>query len=440
MNWPVVCRVGQRDHFELDRSKDVNPLNVCFELAGDKTSMREHVKDELNKRHGRPPKAEALDFLYFSMAVYASDLLIPRSTTADGWMRSITLHFPVQNVALWKSAKGKLAETLSFLTGDEWSFRFRKAERQAERKPWGRRDPDDQADRVVLCSGGLDSLAGCIEFADRGEALALVGHYGGGLTVKFQKDVMHGLEKEFEGHVTANAFHVLPPNMEGDGELTMRSRSLLFIALGLATASVVGEDVPVSIPENGLITLNVPLTIPRNGSASTRTTHPYFISSLQECLSKLGIPNQLDLPYRFKTKGELLAVCNRRLLTRILQQTMSCSHPEQSRWEKKRPGLHCGYCVPCLIRRAAVHYANLEQSDAPYTHDVLDKDWKPTGKKKSDIRAMRMAVSRMKGQPELLDVFTVLDSGPLPPEDANAYAGVYRRGMKEVASFLGMSI
>jgi len=34
------------------------------------------------------------------------------------------------------------------------------------------------------------------------------------------------------------------------------------------------------------------------------------------------------------------------------------------------------------------------------------------------------------------DVFRVLRSGPIPSEEAKAFAAVYRRGMAEVATFL----
>ncbi|MEO2091183.1 MAG: hypothetical protein ABGY75_17105, partial [Gemmataceae bacterium] len=54
-----------------------------------------------------------------------------------------------------------------------------------------------------------------------------------------------------------------------------------------------------------------------------------------------------------------------------------------------------------------------------------------TGK---DFRAFEMALARQRdGFRSLLDV---LGSGPLPPEDATAYADVYQRGMDEVRQFL----
>jgi hypothetical protein len=68
----------------------------------------------------------------------------------------------------------------------------------------------------------------------------------------------------------------------------MRSRSLLFFALGTAVAAALGEAVPLRVPENGLVSLNVPLTGTRLSSLSTRTTHPYFMERLAACVAALG--------------------------------------------------------------------------------------------------------------------------------------------------------
>jgi hypothetical protein len=45
-----------------------------------------------------------------------------------------------------------------------------------------------------------------------------------------------------------------------------------------------------------------------------------------------------------------------------------------------------------------------------------------------------MALARGKGGTNPL--FEVLNSGPLSPDDARAYAGVYKRGMEEVERLL----
>lgn len=55
----------------------------------------------------------------------------------------------------------------------------------------------------------------------------------------------------------------------------------------------------------------------------------------------------------------MIAECkNLPLLQQIIPDTVSCSH-----WKRKNK--QCGVCVPCLIRRASLHYAGIT-NDAQY--------------------------------------------------------------------------
>lgn len=42
-----------------------------------------------------------------------------------------------------------------------------------------------------------------------------------------------------------------------------------------------------------------------------------------------------------------------------LQWTMSCSHPDLGRWKGENASNHCGVCLPCSIRRAAIYRAGI---------------------------------------------------------------------------------
>src|SRR5690606_10145225 len=92
-------------------------------------------------------------------------------------------------------------------------------------------------------------------------------------------------------------------------EITMRSRSLLFIALGISVAAHLGDGTPLLIPENGTIALNVPLTPARRGSCSTRTAHPHYLALLQKWLGSIGLNHPLKNPLAEKTKGEAVTEC-----------------------------------------------------------------------------------------------------------------------------------
>lgn len=89
-------------------------------------------------------------------------------------------------------------------------------------------------------------------------------------------------------------------------ENTSRGRSLLFLCAAVSIAGIMGKQVPVYIPENGFIGLNVALTNGRKGSCSTRTTHPYFLNSLNELIASVGIQNHISNFFAFNTKREIV--------------------------------------------------------------------------------------------------------------------------------------
>lgn len=117
------------------------------------------------------------------------------------------------------------------------------------------------------------------------------------------------------------------------------------------------------MPENGFIAMNVPLTPSRFSSCSTRTMHPFFLSRLRDSLAKLGIKNEIVNPFELKTKGECVAECaNRNLMKSVVNKSVSCSHGSRKQhWvNRSRDIKNCGYCVPCLIRRASLNKAGMD--------------------------------------------------------------------------------
>jgi hypothetical protein len=234
-------------------------------------------------------------------------------------------------------------------------------------------------------------------------------------------------------------FHAQPPKRKlADGEPSMRSRSFLFFAMGAAVASTIRAGTPLVVAENGFISLNIPLTAARAGSASTRTTHPHYMQLFGELLSRIALDVPLELPYRFFTKGEMLAACNENnaeLLGRSTPLTMSCSHAEAGRFRGFSPRDHCGYCVPCIIRRAATEAAGIP--DATYGIDVRTEAPDHATVSGRDARAFEMAVKRDEKLTLDRAVFKILGQGPLPSADVKEYAAMYLRGLAEVRAFLG---
>jgi 7-cyano-7-deazaguanine synthase in queuosine biosynthesis len=435
MMWHVISRVGLTDMF----AKELAPPRVFVSLdrAGDPFLVQQGVLKRIKELTGRTPPLRAQDLLTLAIVVFAADTQIPRRMADDRWTRDITLHVPVFDLTVWDGLAPLVVRMLNFLTGDSWNIEFREREPVEPAAARAPTEPPEIHD-VALFSGGLDSLVGALDLLEAGRCVALTGHYGAGVTNSVQHSVLSSLKGRYGSRVVPFMFHVQPRKVKkSEGEQSMRSRSMLFLSLGTAVATSFEPARRLIVSENGFISLNVPLTSPRLGSCSTRTTHPHFMALFRNVLQALSLDVGVELPARFLTKGEMLrGTQNQELLRAVAPLSMSCSHPEQGRWRKIKPGNHCGYCVPCLVRRASMEAASLP--DAVYDNDVLRADVKLSVERRKDLRAFEIAVQRWRGASLSDAVFDVLNTGPLPPEEAAEYASVYMRGMDEIARFLSL--
>src|ERR1019366_1113583 len=188
------------------------------------------------------------------------------------------------------------------------------------------------------------------------------------------------------------------------------------LARGAAVPAALGPSTPLVVPENGLISINRPLTYWRMGSWSTRTTHPHFIGLFRRLLEGLELTIDVQMPYRFHTKGEMArGVLGRTAFLSGWAKTISCSHPDVGRYRKKSPGQHCGYCVPCVIRRSSLAAVGLDDP-GHYIEDVRgpDQTWATS---RSDLRCFHMAVQQF-DEDSRRHLFDILETGPIPPADA----------------------
>ncbi len=324
---------------------------------------------ELRDRCGIPDPV-TLDLLLVASLCYVIDKSVKRAHSFDGWTREFEAELPVSTPKLWAGVAGQLNRTLGFLTGDEWRLSFREMAADFFKEPERRRrrrESEQKPEKIThacLFSGGLDSLTGAIDLlaSDDTSRLRLVGHYDAAGAASAQDGLFRALDDNYPGHCDLLQVRVSHRPLEAE-ESTLRSRSLVFMALGIYAARAGGGQVPLYAPENGLIAINVPLDPSRSGSCSTRTMHPYFLSSLRDVLIKLGVENPIINPFELKTKGECLAECSDpKLLAALATSTVSCSHPTRKQfWRRRgREVRNCGYCVPCLIRRASLHRVGLD--------------------------------------------------------------------------------
>ena len=438
----LAGRFGPDDH--VDVPVGVDEQRTYLQLVAGEKSLDHGIGGALTslKKIGVFPSEIGVDLLVLAAHVHAADTRISRAEQSqDSWTREIRLVVPVSDPVRWGTATATLKKSLDFLTGDQWTIGFRARPARfaaiAEEAPPSLICPP--FDSLSLFSGGLDSLIGAIDLLEDGATPLLVSHFGEGATSDAQGKLLTGLKK----HYDRSSFERLRVGMtfddglvEGVGsENSTRGRSFLFLALGVFAGTGLGRRFTLRVPENGLIALNVPLDPLRLGSNSTRTTHSHYMARWNDLLVALNIDGEIRNPYWDKTKGEMAAACrNPALLNKLAPDSLSCSSPAKARWLGH--GIEqCGYCLPCLIRRAALAAAWGTGND-PTTYTVPDLHAHPLDTRQAtgvQVRSFQYAIERLKGKPLLANLL-IHKPGSLADEAAHLdqLADVYRRGLSEV--------
>lgn len=444
------CRFGRLDKAKI-HVLEKDSLQTAIQFVEGKKRFEYGIGDALEQMWelGIEPIETAFDLLVLAVAAYGADTRIfRRSESQDSWTREIDIYLPVRDVALWEQSRGLLSETLEFLTGDKWRFFFRdrpKGFTKITKRPKDGEQAEfelgHKLNSACLFSGGLDSFIGAIDLLEEGDSPLLVSHSWVKSVSGHQNLCIEALVSKYgEARIRRLASRAGFPKdiVKGvDGENTERSRSFLFFSLAAFGASGFGEkEAVIYVPENGLISLNVPLDPLRLGSLSTRTTHPFYMRSYNALLRKLGIPAKVVNPYAFKTKGEMVANCkNQSFLGKYANVTMSCASESKSRWQKLPPG-HCGFCLPCLIRRASM----LRWKKGDKTSYHLDLNARVLNSEKAEgdnVRSFQLAVQKLNGDIRRARVL-IHKSGPLGSEskELEDLAKMYLRGMNEVSELL----
>ncbi|EIU6847392.1 hypothetical protein ACAF61_004101 [Vibrio parahaemolyticus] len=422
-------------------SEDCHPVQIYNTHQYDKTkhSVASRALLDTVRDLGIQIDVDAIDLITIATAVTAADTFEQRETAADAWSRQMHLHIPVKDKSKWSLLADRLRAILNYLTGDQWQFTFfesalaipkPKSSSKAEEK----RDTLKGLNCVCLFSGGLDSAVGAIDIlnGDSDYKPLLVSHAYRGDGVK-QENIKSLLKSRF-GELSYSISPSLKEDLKGKTDTSMRGRSFNFLAmavLGIVALRNANADPQIStiiVPENGYISINPPLTRRRIGSHSTRTTHPYFLSRLESFLNDAGYNVKFINPYQFKTKGEMLAECKDQVaIAKAVPLSVSCSH-----WHREH--IQCGRCVPCLIRRASVHYANLTE-DADYDSKNL-KVVRKEREKRDDLQAVQTAIIRLNRTGDYRSWLRQSGSLPSDADIREKLESTIRRGLKEVEAFL----
>lgn len=385
------------------------------------------------------PRAEQLgpvpelhaDFIRLAALVYLVDRTVPRGTR--GWGRELELTVPVSDPSAWEPHVDDLQAELQFLSSDLWTLRF-EMRRLPKRQQLAAVEGDGP---VCLFSGGADSLCGALVTAhELGRPPVLVSHWDATTINGVQNRLVARLGELWGGEPVHLAFRVGRQHRQvGSGvvfpqEPSSRTRSLLFIALGLAAAAV--RDSELLMPENGYASLNVPLAGERRGALSTRTTHPAFLDALTTTLGNIGLTAQLRNPFEAMTKSQMFRrvadIHGDQTASDLLSASHSCAKPG-AQYIGLSPAAQCGVCFGCLVRRGAF-LASKVTDQTPYVETQLRGDGRRQGwldPKRQHYETVRYAAKRGVAPADVLAL-------GLPPRIAPRDAlDLARRGLAELA-------
>lgn len=342
-----------------------------------------------------------VDLVRIALGVLAADRSVLREGGGSSWnAREIDLTVEVGDPTLWASHADQLARTVGFLSGDYWAFSFTQAPLV---EGTGLLIDEQHLDRTLLLSGGADSAVGALISAiDLGSdhSQALVSHFSSTAISPVQQDIVSAIAELVPSiSQVHHQFHLHRGSKRLDGssfrsETSTRSRSLLFLALGLAVAERVGST--LWIAENGFASLNPPLGADRRGSLSTHTTHPRFLRELSTLMQSVGGFGQIENPFEALTKGEMF----RRVADAVgvdaaseyLSNTNSCSHTD-ARYSGAPARSSCGVCFGCLVRRAAFTASGVPDATT-YLVDDQSGRYETFVRQKSIVEPLRDFVDR----------------------------------------------
>jgi len=376
---------------------------VKLDSVGSKPNVNIRLEN-VTRAFAKDLSPRLVDLLEIAAYVYAADSATRRDgvwaddDSTEPWSRDLGFVIPVREPDFWnqKTVQDLLANTLQFLSDDIFTFEFRPLGIDRAKQFYLEIEDQDRwpfydVERVIMFSGGLDSLAGALETAARGESLVLVSHRSVAHMDKRQRELYLGLQ-DFLGKLPMIRVPVWVNKSSKFGkEHTQRTRSFLFSALGTAVAESV-RAAGVRFFENGVVSLNLPLADEVLRSRASRTTHPLSLKLLSELLSLVtGRDFVVDNPYVFSTKTEVVSSIAARGAAHLIGKTCSCAHTglfqSNSQW-------HCGTCSQCIDRRIAAVASgqSFYDEETDYVSDVFSGPRKDGYEKNMAVDYARNAI------------------------------------------------
>jgi 7-cyano-7-deazaguanine synthase in queuosine biosynthesis len=345
---------------------DEGYANTCkSEKDATKLSLSEfrnfdrQIWDAVTRKLHLNPTALAIDLLDVARALFLADC---RSKRPSSWKRVIKVTIPVRKIGSWSKpdVADSLHKLLAFATGDVWDVRFILHSFPYSPVPSILFPEPIPTYNICLFSEGSDSLCG---LANRLYELSEIQFLTVSALTQHQSDAR--ITETIKELNALNDNRIQPidiPFFRGNyrsrknEESTQRTRSFLLLALGTIAAILTNQQ-SIEIYENGLEAFNFPLEPYKHPERLSRAMHPILLGYMSEFVSHLtNNPFQINAPFLFFTKSDLMRTAFGKLPTQMITDTISCLH-----FPQRRPGGNqCGICSGCLLRRISLASAGIE--------------------------------------------------------------------------------
>ena len=369
----VVCNGAQ---FTL-AGKDETELRLDYR-SGHNRNVKIELPLFVDQLAHVPPRL--LDLLELAAYVYCADRWTDRgakdAVEYHAWSRAFQFHVKVRDFVFWSqpSVCNKLNTALSFLSGDrQFHFQF---EPGHDTPPASLFDlagvslSELSKTRIVLFSGGLDSLSGAYDILkNTADKLCLVSHRSSQPQIGHTQDrLVEAFQLKFPKRVEHYKFHCHLTRQRA-AEETQRTRMFLYASIAVAIAAAGGAS-EISIFENGITSLNFARRQDLLNARSTRTTHPKTIRLLQDLFQDIASNEfKIHTPFFWDTKADVITRLAHINGSDLVASAVSCSRT----FLPIGSASHCGECSQCVDRRFACYAAGLEEIDdsVPYAKNFI---------------------------------------------------------------------
>ncbi|HEY0414133.1 MAG TPA: hypothetical protein VGD66_13430 [Allosphingosinicella sp.] len=345
------------------------PQGGRIELDLDLSAIRWHDGRGLG---AAGPDPRALDLLEIARLVWEVERYTPKRVSSER-VRTVNVEMPLRAPDAWtEPAHQALVGMLRLLGNAEWRFEFTKrAGRTALDDLGGGKAGVGESDTVMLFSGGLDSTCGLGWLKKNGVEAVLASFYGA-------KTKQEAIAAQFRigRHVQVGCTWDNGRRRFGG---QFQYRSFMFLALGAVLARSLGAKTLLQF-ENGPLSIAIP---PSPTYRMTRHAHPKLHRLAETLFSILfGSPLEVANPFLSSTKRQMAELLRgeigRKEFDAVVRRTETCWNLTSRQVIgkiAKKPGIACGLCVPCVVRRTAVlgndvqHAVDLTSRKDPHFKD-----------------------------------------------------------------------